>query len=259
MPFIDSSQSIRSHLHLSDVSTPMLVGICALCLVALLLAAGNLIALFEGQGQVVVRKGDAGNALSSSSADASSSMPGALDQPASLPASSAEAQAQLPSAKGSSQPASIYVFVSGAVSSPGVYQLASGARVVDAIDAAGGFSERAATDAVNQARTLQDGEQVDIPTAQEVEEGWAAGPQDAAPAISEAQGDGQAGPTGQLVNINTATESELEGLPGVGPATASKIVASRQQEGAFAAKEDLMRVSGIGEKKFAALQDLICV
>ena len=129
-----------------------------------------------------------------------------------------------------------------------------GSRVEDAVEAAGGLAEGAAPDALNLARPLADGEQVIVPTLEEVEQSAAAGS-----ALGAASGAGGASPASGKVNLNTAGADELDALPGIGPATAEKIVADRQSNGPFADVEDLKRVSGIGDKKFAQLVDLVCV
>ncbi|MFR1640007.1 MAG: helix-hairpin-helix domain-containing protein [Eggerthellaceae bacterium] len=117
-------------------------------------------------------------------------------------------------------------------------ELKEGSRVQDAVEAAGGFAENAAPDALNLARVVADGEQVIVPTIEQ-QEASAAGA-----AASEASAS-----SGGLVNINAATAAELDALPGIGPATAEKIVADREANGPFSAIEDIKRVSGIGEKK----------
>jgi len=99
---------------------------------------------------------------------------------------------------------------------------------------------------INRASILQDGQKVYVPKVGEA-------PQASGSAT------GAAATGGTLVNINTATVEDLDGLPGVGEATAQAIVDDREANGAFASIEDLMRVSGIGEKKFEKLRDLICV
>ncbi len=145
----------------------------------------------------------------------------------------------------------IVVDVAGAVATPGVFELPDGSRVQDAIAAAGGLAADADPSSVNRAAPVADGQQVYIPRAGET------------PAA--AQGTGTA-PTGGaeaaasgLVNINSATAEELDALPGVGPSTAQAIIEDREANGPFAAVEDLMRVSGIGEKKFEKLKASICV
>ena len=138
------------------------------------------------------------------------------------------------------------VYMSGAVAQPGVYEVAAGSRVIDAVDAAGGLAQGARPETVNLARRLQDGEHVHIP-----------GEGDPTNAPDQAQAGGEG--ASQLVNINTAGESELEALPGIGPATARKIVAEREANGAFSSVDDLSRVSGIGAKKIEGLRDSACV
>lgn len=148
----------------------------------------------------------------------------------------------------------IVVDVAGAVASPGVVELKDGARVADALGAAGGLAEDADLTSVNRAARLTDGQRVYVPRVGEQ--------------VAPVEGDGSAGAagegtqstaTGQVVNINTAGLAELDALPGVGPATAQAIIDDREANGPFTAPEDLMRVSGIGEKKFEKLKSSICV
>lgn len=148
--------------------------------------------------------------------------------------------------------ADVVVHVAGAVLTPGVYRLPAGSRVTDAVNAAGGSRGDAALDSVNLARILIDGEQVYLPSAEEAAAGIVAPPVGAG-------GGGASAVTGALVDLNTASVADLDALPGIGEATAKKIVADREKNGPFAAPEDLMRVSGIGEKKFESLKDLVTV
>jgi len=141
--------------------------------------------------------------------------------------------------------APLVVHVSGAVNRPSVYTLAAGSRAMAAIEAAGGAVADADLDRINLARVLADGEQLHISRRGEQS------PVAATPS-SPAQGSTR-------ININTATQAELETLPGIGPTRATAIIAYRQQRGAFANPEDLMNVSGIGEKTFEGLKDLIRV
>ncbi len=145
------------------------------------------------------------------------------------------------------EPGEVVVHVIGAVRRPGVYAAPAGSRVGDAIEAAGGALGNAALEAINLARVLVDGEQVYVPTSDE-----------ASAAAAADHGFPPTGPAGgRRVNLNTATAEELDGLPGIGPATAQKIVDDRARNGPFASPEDLMRVPGIGPKKFDALKDLV--
>lgn len=145
----------------------------------------------------------------------------------------------------------IVVDVAGAVATPGVFELPDGSRVQDAIAAAGGLVADADPSRVNRAAPVADGQQVYIPRAGE------------APAAGQGTGaapaSGSSAAASSLVNINSATAEELDALPGVGPSTAQAIIEDREANGPFAAVEDLMRVSGIGEKKFEKLKASICV
>lgn len=147
------------------------------------------------------------------------------------------------------------VHVDGAVASPGVYVVEGELpRVNDAIVAAGGLGEGADTSGLNLAAAVADGDKVHVPL--ESEEQPIAPSEPAGSSQASAQG----GTTSSgLVNINKAGVEELDALPGVGQSTAQAIVDDRDANGAFASIEDLMRVSGIGEKKFGKLKGKICV
>ena len=144
----------------------------------------------------------------------------------------------------------LVVHVDGCVASPGVYELAGpDLRVNDAVEAAGGLLPEADTSQMNLAAGLSDGQKVLVPAR--AEKGAAA----AAPGGGAAsQRD-----AGSLVNINLATADQLQALSGVGEATARAIVEDREVHGPFSSVEDLMRVSGIGQKKFDKLKGQICV
>lgn len=148
----------------------------------------------------------------------------------------------------------VYVDVDGAVASPGVYRLKDGARVSQAIDAAGGLTAEADVTGLNRASKVTDGQKIYVPTVGEQQASLAAGgPEGGAAAVSGA------GASSGLVNINTASAAELQTLSGIGPSMAQSIIDERTQNGAFASVDDLMRVSGIGEKKLAKIKDCICV
>lgn len=150
----------------------------------------------------------------------------------------------------------IWVHVVGAVRHPGLYDLAAESRVERAIDAAGGLLGNAAPEAINLARKLADGEQVVIPTQDEAKR-RAPGGSDPGSGAGAAGGTGAAG--SEPVELNSASVAQLDTLPGIGPATAAKIVADRETNGPFASAEDLGRVAGIGPKKLEQLKDLVCV
>ena len=140
-------------------------------------------------------------------------------------------------------PARLLVHVVGAVRHPGVYQLADGARARDAVAAAGGATHRAALDGLNLAARVADGEQVVVPVR------------------------GRARPVGApavpgrpaIVRLNEADAAALDALPGVGPATAQRIVAWREQHGPFATVDGLLDVPGIGEAKLAAMREQLAL
>jgi len=148
--------------------------------------------------------------------------------------------------------ASVVVHVLGQVNRPGVYELRGGARVIDAIGAAGGFTAEADQGILNLARVLADGEQLVVPKP-----GEAPPPAPAAPLA--ATGGGASGAPAAKVDLNTATLEQLETLPRVGPAMAQRIVDWRTKNGRFATVDDLKNVTGIGDKMFAALKDLVVV
>ena len=132
----------------------------------------------------------------------------------------------------------LYVHVVGEVKSPGMYQLPIGARLVDAVFAAGGLTEKADNASVNLARELTDGEQIIVFSTSQ--EGQAAG--------TTASG---------LVSLNRAGDKELEELPGIGPALAGRIIAWREANGGFKSVQDLLKVSGIGESLLSGVIDLV--
>ncbi len=142
-------------------------------------------------------------------------------------------------------PAGVYVHVAGAVAAPGLYRLQAGARVVDAVAAAGGLAADADPAAVNLARPVSDGEQLHVPRVGEQP-----------PASAGAQGGVGADGT---VNLNTADLAALDTLPRIGPAIAQRIIDWRDEHGPFTSVDDLLAVPGIGEKMLAALRDLVRV
>jgi competence protein ComEA len=129
------------------------------------------------------------------------------------------------------------VHVSGWVTSPGVVWVADGSLAISVIEAAGGALEGARLDLINLAKPVFEGDQLQVP-----------GP--------EAAGSPESGTDG-LVDLNTADETELQTLPGVGPVLAERIVAHRESIGRFESVEDLLDVVGIGETKLASIRDLI--
>lgn len=149
------------------------------------------------------------------------------------------------------------VYVCGAVCTPGVYELPAGSRLYQAVEAAGGMAEGADPDYLNLAEPLSDGTKIRIPTREEVESGQAeAGVSSSAGSNGQAEAD--SGTEGRI-NINTADESQLMTLTGIGEAKAKSILAYRQEQGAFEKIEDIMNISGIKETVFEKIKDRICV
>jgi competence protein ComEA len=138
----------------------------------------------------------------------------------------------------------IVVDVVGAVRRPGLYRLRRGARVADLVDRAGGLTRRAQRDAVNLAAPLADGEQVVVAVRGSVAAGAPAGPT------------GAGGPSAP-VSLTTATAEQLDTLPGVGPVTAQKIVAYRQEHGPFTSVAQLDAIPGIGPARLDELRGLV--
>ena len=159
---------------------------------------------------------------------------------------------------GSSHKASVelevYVDVDGAVVSPGVYRLKDGARVSQAIDAAGGLTAEADVTGLNRASKVADGQKIYVPKVGEQQTVAADGGADGGAVLASGAND-----VAGLVNINTASAAELQTLSGIGPSMAQSIIDERSKNGPFASVDDLMRVSGIGEKKLAKIKDCICV
>jgi competence protein ComEA len=135
--------------------------------------------------------------------------------------------------------ASVLVQVVGAVVQPGVYHLAFGARVLDAIFAAGGFLPDADEASINLARPLNDGEQVAVQL------------------LGDSSGGVSAGANTQTVNLNQADAATLDGLPGIGPTLAQRIIDYRQANGGFRSFDDLGKVAGIGASLLQKLKPLI--
>lgn len=156
-------------------------------------------------------------------------------------------------AEGEGSEDTIFVDVSGAVSTPSVVEIPSGSRVADAIEAAGGLTPEADVSSLNRAARVEDGSKVVVPALA------TAGGQEAGPEATGVLDSPAESSTPSLININLAGVDELDELPGVGPATAQAIVDDREENGSFSSIEDIMRVSGIGEAKFERMRDLISI
>ena len=140
----------------------------------------------------------------------------------------------------------LYVYVCGAVRTPGVLSFKEGARVWEAIEAAGGFLEDARTDYWNQAMVLNDGEMIYVPRIDEDVED---------PEVKASSQDSEDG----RININTASKEQLMGLPGIGESKALQILSYREEHGEFSSTEDIMNVPGIKEAMYSKIKDYIRV
>lgn len=152
----------------------------------------------------------------------------------------------------------VTVYVTGAVQKPGVVTVAANSRVIDAVNACGGVLPTADAEKTNMAQLLKDGQQIIV------YEKTVAFSQNTQPQSDSAQAAQKSAPSvkqspaaNEKVNINTADEKTLDRLPGVGPATAKKIVEYREQNGFFSAPEDLKKVRGIGEAKYEQMKDMV--
>lgn len=149
----------------------------------------------------------------------------------------------------------IFLHITGEVNAPGIIEIDEGARLADVIEAAGGFTENADINKINLAYIVKDGQKINIPNVNYV---------DTNSYITENMGENIiiediTSSSMNLVNINTATQTELETLTGIGPSTALKIIKYREENGKFKTIEEIKNVAGIGDSKFEAIKDEICV
>ncbi|MDR3136231.1 MAG: helix-hairpin-helix domain-containing protein [Coriobacteriales bacterium] len=156
----------------------------------------------------------------------------------------------------------VVVYMTGEVAAPGLYRLEADGRIGDAVSAAGGLTEQAAEASVNLAEPLVDGSHIHILSQEDYEQASAgaafpalAGSGIANTSVQPETGSGSSG----LVNINSAGSAELQTLDGIGPATAQKIIDYRTSNGPFKNKEELKNVTGIGDKKYAAIASSVTV
>ena len=150
----------------------------------------------------------------------------------------------------------VYVYVCGAVNAPGVYELPEGARVFEAVERAGGISAEGAPELVNQAKMVEDGERIYIPTREEAQR-LDAGEGEAWDLLSGAEGGN--GQESKKININTAGMDELMTLAGIGEAKAQSIISYREENGGFSSIEEIMEIEGIKEGVFDKIKDDITI
>ena len=154
--------------------------------------------------------------------------------------------------KPDSENSKVVVYICGAVKRPGVYEFGINSRVCDAVKAAKGFKKGAAKTAINQARLLVDGEQINIPTVKQYKKKSLNKAVQQTESESETEKDG-------LVNINTASAEELTSLSGIGQSRADAIIEYRETNGTFKDVADIMKISGIKEGIFNKIKNKICV
>lgn len=135
----------------------------------------------------------------------------------------------------------LVVYVSGAVTAPDVYRLTPGARVIDALQAAGGLTEQADVSGLNLAAQVRDGEHIRVPY------------------VGEVAAQTEASETAGLINLNRASAAELEELPGIGATLAARIIERRETQGPYRSVAELREVSGIGEKLFNQIAPLVTI
>ena len=151
----------------------------------------------------------------------------------------------------------VIIHIAGAVKNPGVYQFKPTDRIVNAVKIAGGATEEANLDLINLAALLKDGQKIIIPykTYNETEEVNSANTYNHAASVTSSSPVS----TSTKININTADATMLQTLSGIGPVLSERIIEYRNQNGLFGVIDDIKDVSGIGEKKFEGIKDLICV
>ena len=151
----------------------------------------------------------------------------------------------------------LIIHITGAIKNPGVYQLKSTDRIVDAVKIAGGATEEANLDLINLAALLKDGQKIIVPSKIYNENGEEINKN--IDNNAEVIYSSSSGSISGKININTANATMLQTLPGIGPVLSERIIEYRDQNGLFGVIDDIKDVSGIAEKKFEGIKDLICV
>ena len=147
----------------------------------------------------------------------------------------------------------IKIHIAGAIKNPGIIELEENARIADAVEKAGGMTEEANIEKINLAYQVKDGQKIYIPSIYDIGETEIITNEAGEKIIENEENSSES-----LININTATETELETLPGIGPSTALKIVKYRKENGNFKKIEEIKNVSGIGEAKYEKIKEYIC-
>lgn len=173
-----------------------------------------------------------------------------LDEETDVQMSAIEAEETMQTVRQSEEAEKIYVYVCGAVNCPGVYQAQAGIRLFELIEMAGGFMPEADRSYLNLARSVVDGEQIVVLTVEEIAQGMTAVSENSVAQTQEHSG---------LININTASVSELTGVSGIGESRAQAIIDYREKNGAFKSVEEIKKVDGIKDGLFAKIKDYITV
>lgn len=245
----DPEEPIRRPRRLAIAPRAAVVAGSVLLILALVLALRTVLAS-TGSGSVTAEGTSA----------ASTTAPTHASSPATAPATARGTGLMAGPGGPTTGAGSVIVHVTGAVTRPGVVTLGAGSRVADAIKAVGGAAPDADTEKLNLARVLTDGEQIRVPRVGEVLPDPAPQPSGAASSgAGTAPGKPGDGGASGTVNINTASASELEKLPGIGPALAQRIVEYRDSHGPFASVDALTDVPGIGKAKLEALREQAAV
>lgn len=141
----------------------------------------------------------------------------------------------------------VFVDISGCVKKPGVYEVSAASRIFEVIELAGGVTPDADTSYINQAEPVSDGLKINVPDRNQTENGMTG---ETSSALQDESG---------KININTADMTRLQDIPGVGPVTAEKIISYRENNGYFRSIDEIKNVSGIGDKTYEKIKDMICV
>ena len=153
----------------------------------------------------------------------------------------------------------IFVHIAGCVQKEGMLELSSNSRIADAIEKAGGLTQEADLSDINLAYLLEDGMKIYIPNQNERQENNEKTENTAKTENTPSMQIQDTNTKQDVININTATQEELDTLPGIGPATAAKIIAYRKEKGKFNNKEEIKEVSGIGEAKYEKIKEYISI
>lgn len=156
-------------------------------------------------------------------------------------------QEKTTAASSSVQESKIYVYICGQVKQPGVYRFPKDARIVSAVEAAGGFTSKASIESINQAEKMKDGQQIYVPSKKETSK-----------SVPEKQGNIETSKSGKI-DINTAGKEELMTLPGIGESKAQSIISYREEHGPFSNAKDIMKIQGIKEGIYDKLKDKITI